>query len=82
MRWAREKTGRRDNAWLSESRPAIEEMRIQKMSHESAETYALGYAGAHQKAPDASGVYTIYSSARWIYVGESDDINEEACFGT
>jgi hypothetical protein len=74
MRWAREKTGRRDNAWLSESRPGIEEMRIQKMSYESAETYALGYAGVHQKAPDASGVYTIYSSARWIYVGESDDI--------
>jgi hypothetical protein len=54
--------------------PAIEEMRFQTMPYESVETYALGYAGVRQKAPDASGVYTIYSSARWIYVGESDDI--------
>ena len=44
------------------------------MAYESGETYALGYAGVSQKAPDASGIYTIYSAARWIYIGESDDI--------
>ena len=44
------------------------------MASESGETYALGYAGVSQKAPDAQGIYTIYSAARWIYIGESDDI--------
>jgi hypothetical protein len=38
-----------------------------------AETYAFTYAGVHQ-APNASGLYTIYSPQRWVYVGESDDI--------
>jgi hypothetical protein len=63
------------------------------VAYESGETYTLGYAGVSQKAPDASGIYTIYSAARWIYIGESDDIrrslflhlNEAApcmgCFG-
>ena len=35
--------------------------------------YAFTYAGVHE-APNASGVYTIYSPQRWVYVGESDDI--------
>jgi hypothetical protein len=37
-------------------------------------SYTFGYAGVRQKAPEASGVYVIYSSSRWIHVGESDDI--------
>ena len=37
------------------------------------ESYAFTYAGVHE-APDASGLYTIYSPQRWVYVGESDDI--------
>jgi hypothetical protein len=38
-------------------------------------TFVLEYAGVGQ-APDASGVYTIFSSRRWVYVGESDDIRQ------
>jgi hypothetical protein len=37
------------------------------------ESYAFTYAGVHQ-APTASGLYTIYSPQRWVYVGESADI--------
>ena len=39
------------------------------------ESYAFTYAGVHE-APNASGVYTIYSPRRWVYVGESDDIRQ------
>jgi hypothetical protein len=37
------------------------------------ESYAFTYAGVHQ-APNASGLYTIYSPRQWVYVGGSDDI--------
>ena len=46
------------------------------MSYESGGTYTLGYGGVGQKAPEASGIYTIYSAARWIYVGEDDNIRQ------
>ena len=46
------------------------------MAFEGSETYAFGYQAVHEKAPNASGVYTIYSSQRWLYVGESDDIRQ------
>jgi hypothetical protein len=39
------------------------------------ESYAFMYAGVHE-APNASGLYTIYSPQRWVYVGESDDIRQ------
>jgi len=39
-----------------------------------ADSYTFGYAGVRQRAPEASGVYVIYSSSRWVHVGESDDI--------
>jgi hypothetical protein len=44
------------------------------MAYETGNTYALTYRGVHEKAPNASGLYTIYTSRRWVYVGESDDI--------
>jgi hypothetical protein len=44
------------------------------MGYEGGESYTLGYEGVRQKAPQGSGVYTISSPARWIYIGESDDI--------
>ena len=44
------------------------------MDKDDRDTYALGYAGVQQKAPEASGVYIISSPARWMYVGESSDI--------
>ena len=44
------------------------------MAYDVSETYAFGYRAVQDKAPNASGVYTIYTSRRWLYVGESDDI--------
>src|SRR3954447_6094946 len=40
------------------------------------DTYALGYRAVQDKAPNMSGVYTIYTSQRWLYVGESGDVQE------
>lgn len=45
------------------------------MVHRKRATFVLGYAGVGE-APDASGVYTIFSSSRWVYVGQSDDIRQ------
>jgi hypothetical protein len=38
--------------------------------------YALGYRAVQDKAPSMSGVYTIYTSQRWLYVGASDDVKQ------
>ena len=46
------------------------------MGYEGSETYAFGYLAVREKAPNASGVYTIYTSQRWLYVGESHDIRQ------
>jgi hypothetical protein len=46
------------------------------MGYEPGETYAFLYQAVEEKAPHASGVYTIYTSQRWVYVGESDDIQQ------
>src|SRR4029453_8985465 len=40
------------------------------------ETYAFGFRAVQDKAPSAAGVYGIFTSRRWLYVGESDDIRE------
>jgi hypothetical protein len=37
------------------------------------ESYAFTDAGVHE-APNAFGLYTIYSPRRWVSVGGSDDI--------
>lgn len=46
------------------------------MVYDGGDTYMLGYQAVHEKAPAASGVYTIYTSQRWVHVGESDDIRQ------
>lgn len=46
------------------------------MAYEAGQTYAFTYQGVQEKAPRASGVYTIYTFQRWVYVGESDDIQQ------
>ena len=38
------------------------------------QTFAFGFRAVSDKVPKASGVYTIYTSRRWLYVGDSDDI--------
>ena len=44
------------------------------MKHPAGETYAFGFRAVQDKAPNAAGVYGIFTSRRWLYVGESDDI--------
>jgi hypothetical protein len=46
------------------------------MAYEAGETYAFTYQGVEEKAPNASGVYVIYTSQQWVFVGESDDIRQ------
>ena len=49
--------------------------RMRQLKYEIGKTYAFTFRGA-QEAPNASGVYTIYTSQHWIYAGESDDIRQ------
>ena len=44
------------------------------MKYPAGETYALGFRAVQDKAPSAAGIYAIYTSHRWLYVGETDDI--------
>jgi hypothetical protein len=46
------------------------------MSYQPRNTYAFGFRAVQDEAPRASGIYTIYTSRRWLYVGESDDIRQ------
>jgi hypothetical protein len=46
------------------------------MAYEGGETYAFAYLAVQAKAPSESGVYTIYTSQQWVYVGESADIRQ------
>ena len=39
--------------------------------------YVLTHRAVFDKAPKASGLYSIFTSTRWVgYVGESDDIQQ------
>jgi hypothetical protein len=46
------------------------------MAYDVGQTYAFTYQGVEEKAPSASGVYTIYTAQQWVYVGESDNIRQ------
>jgi len=46
------------------------------MAYKPNETFAFTYQGVQEKAPKASGIYTIYTAKRWVYVGESEDIQQ------
>ena len=50
------------------------------MVHQNDDTFAFGFRAVQDRAPQASGVYTIYTSRRWLYVGGSDDI-QNSLFG-
>ena len=45
------------------------------MAAESA-VYVLTPRAVFDNAPKASGVYSIFTSRKWVYVGESDDIQQ------
>ena len=55
----------------------FEEVRV---LHQHDDTFAFGFRAVQDRVPKASGVYTIYTSRRWLYVGESDDI-QNSLFG-
>ena len=38
------------------------------------DTYALGFRAVQDRAPDASGIYAIFTPRRWLHIGETDDI--------
>jgi len=46
------------------------------VASENNDTYVFGYRAVQDKAPNVSGVYTIYTSQRWLYVGESEDVKQ------
>jgi hypothetical protein len=46
------------------------------VAYDNNDTYAFGYRAVQDKAPNMSGVYTIYTSRRWLYVGESEDVKQ------
>jgi hypothetical protein len=44
------------------------------VKYPAGQTYALGFRAVQDKAPSAAGIYAIYTSHRWLYIGETDDI--------
>jgi hypothetical protein len=44
------------------------------------DTYVFGYRAVQDKAPNVSGVYMIYTSQRWLFVGQSEKV-QESLFG-
>jgi len=45
-------------------------------NHNSSETYPLTFEALRQRVPNASGVYAIQTARKWVYIGESDDIQQ------
>jgi hypothetical protein len=46
------------------------------VKYPAGETYALGFRAVQDKAPHAAGLYGVFTSRRWLYVGESDNIRQ------
>jgi hypothetical protein len=44
------------------------------MADQDSDGYMFTFEAVRRKAPNASGVYTLYTARQWVYVGESDDI--------
>ena len=40
------------------------------------DTYPFTFEAVREKAPNASGVYRLYTPQQWVYIGESDDIRQ------
>lgn len=57
-------------------RPGLRTLSGRTVAYETKDTYAFGFRAVQDKAPNMSGVYTIYTSRRWLYVGESDDVKQ------
>jgi hypothetical protein len=46
------------------------------VKYPAGETYVLGFRAVQDKAPSAPGLYGVFTSRRWLYVAESDDIRQ------
>jgi hypothetical protein len=46
------------------------------MKYPAGETYVLGFRAVQDKAPSAAGLYGVFTSRRWLYVAESDNIRQ------
>jgi len=46
------------------------------MANQDSDSYMFTFEAVRKKAPSASGVYTIFTAQQWVYVGESDDIQQ------
>ena len=46
------------------------------MAIKEGETYPFSFEAVRVEVPNASGVYSLYTAGRWVYVGESDDIRQ------
>ena len=46
------------------------------MAYDSGATYVLGYRAVRDVVPSSSGVYTIYTPKRWLFVGQSEDLRQ------
>jgi len=46
------------------------------VKYPAGETYVLGFRAVQDKAPSAAGLYGVFTSSRWLYVGESDNIRQ------
>jgi hypothetical protein len=44
------------------------------MRDQMGNTYALGFRAVQDRAPDASGIYAIFTPQRWLHIGETDNI--------
>lgn len=46
------------------------------VKYPAGETYTFGFRAVQDKAPTAAGRYAVFTSRRWLYVGESNDIRQ------
>lgn len=46
------------------------------MTHDDVGTYPLEAEAILNKAPNASGVYTISTPQRWVFVGDSNNVRQ------
>jgi hypothetical protein len=47
---------------------------LTELADQDGDAYMFTFEAVRRKAPNASGVYTIFTARQWVYVGESDDI--------
>jgi hypothetical protein len=64
----------RGGATMRKGTRAGDRGRKRLMRDQIGDTYALGFRAVQDQAPDASGIYAIFTPRRWLHIGETDDI--------